>query len=101
MKDLTEQDKSVQGMRKSRHDRNQARTEQPRDDKTRLSEPRNCGRKHKTKQKCPARQKVCFKCKKPNIIQECVGVKSCMICNRKLMNLNLKRQWFFYRSNQP
>ena len=66
MKDLTEQDKSVQGMRKSRHDRNQARTEQPCDDKTRVSESRNCGRKHETKQKCPAREKVCFKCKKPN-----------------------------------
>ena len=66
MKDLTEQDKSVQGMRKSRHDRNQARTKQPRDDKTRVSESRNCGLKHETKQKCPARKKVCFKCKKPN-----------------------------------
>ena len=66
MKDLTEQDKSVQGMRKSRHDRNQARTEQPHDDKTRVSECRNCGWKHETKQKCPAREKVCFKCKKPN-----------------------------------
>ena len=66
MKDLTEQDKSVHGMRKSRHDRNQARTEQPRDDNTRVSECRNCGRKHETKQKCPARGKVCFKCKKPN-----------------------------------
>ena len=66
MKDLTEQDKSVCGMRKSRHDRNQARTEQPRDDKTRVSECRNCGRKQETKQKCPARGKVCFKCKKPN-----------------------------------
>ena len=30
MKDLSEQDKSVQGMSKSRHDRNQARTEKPR-----------------------------------------------------------------------
>ena len=66
MKDLTEQDKPVCGMRKNRHDRNQARTEQPRDDKTRVSECRNCGRKHETKQKCPARGKVCFKCKKPN-----------------------------------
>ena len=28
------------------------------------------------------------------IIQECVGVKSCMICNRKLMNLNLKTMTF-------
>ena len=63
---MKEQDKSVQGMRKSRHDRNQARTKQPRDDKTRLSECRNCGRKHETKKKCPARGKVCFKCKKPN-----------------------------------
>ena len=66
MKDLTEQDKSVHGMRKSRYDRNQARTEHPHDDKTRVSECRNCGRKHETKQKCPAREKVCFKCKKPN-----------------------------------
>ena len=66
MKDLTEQDKSVHGMRKSRHDRNQARTEQPRDDKTRMSECRNCGRKNETKQKCPAGGKVCFKGKKPN-----------------------------------
>ena len=38
MKDLNEQYKSVHGMRKSRHDRNQARTDQPRDDKTRVSE---------------------------------------------------------------
>ena len=66
MKDLTEQDKSVHGMRKSRHDRNQARTEQPRDDKTRMSECRNCGRENETKIKCPAGGKVCFKGKKPN-----------------------------------
>ena len=66
MKHLTERYKSVHGMRKSRYDRNQARTEQPRDDKTRVSECRNCGRKQETKQKCPARGKVCFKCKKPN-----------------------------------
>ena len=63
---MKEQDKSVHGMRKRRHDRKKARTEQPRDDKTRVSECRNCGRKHETKQKCPAREKVCFKCKKPN-----------------------------------
>ena len=44
MKDLNEQYKSVHGMRKSRHDRNQARTDQPRDDKTRVSECRNCAK---------------------------------------------------------
>ena len=59
MKYLNEQDKSVHGMRKSKHDRNQARTDQPRDDKARVSV--------ETVQKCPARGKVCFKCKKPNI----------------------------------
>ena len=53
-------------MRKSRHDRNQARTEQPGDNKKRVSECKSRGRKHETKQKCLACGKVCFKCKKPN-----------------------------------
>ena len=47
--------------------------EQPRDEKTRMSECRNCGRKHGIKQECPARGKVCFKCKNVIVIQECLG----------------------------
>ena len=29
------------------------------------------------------------------IMQECVGVKACMMCSRKLMNLNLRTMTFF------
>ena len=100
MKDLTEQDKSVQGMRKSRHDRNQARTEQPRDDNTRVSECRNCGRKHETKQKCPARGKVCFKCKKPNHYSRMRRSKGVHDLQQEVNEPELEDNDFFYRSNQ-
>ena len=92
---MKEQDKSVHGMRKRRHDRNQAKTEQPRDDKTRVSECRNCGRKHETKQKCPARERYVLSVKSLIIIQECVRSKGVHDLQQEVNEPKLEDNDFF------
>ena len=93
MKDLTEQNKAVHGMYKDKREKKQTRSEQTHDGKTRVSECRYCGGKH-AKQECPARGKVCFKCKKHNHYARMCRSKSVHVCSRKLMNLNLRTMTF-------
>jgi hypothetical protein len=68
MKDITEQSKTVLGMFKNKRGKKQASKEQHQSEsrKSKGNECKSCGRRHETKQECPARGKVCFKCKKPN-----------------------------------
>mgnify|MGYP002803655515 FL=1 len=66
MKDITEESKVVHGMFKNKPGKKQESKEQHQSEAQKpnnINQCKKCGRKH-GKRECPAREKVCFKCKK-------------------------------------